>query len=700
VQANSKAVVAVRGMLGRVSVDLSFVLYIAANVCYIAGGYLRHSTHASGYKLLAKTANSFGVLSLLNLALFLIPVAKHTPLLKALHVPLEIAIDWHRLAGTLAIYTAAIHGTMFLLKWALLGNNLVTKLFPPMVCFRGSKVSGVGEDSCYGLLRNLLGLIAVMAFVGILITSTEWMRRQHYRVFYVCHVALAPLAFVSVVLHWNKTLLYILPSITLYAISVSLSFWHTVRNHLRGPDGTTVAFHRISHDITEITVSMDEESPAPLPMQWVRLKKIPPLGLQLLRISCIPRGVIGSMSPYHPFSVCSTDPIASTFTVLFRSSGPFTTSLAQSTRCVVEGFHGSVDRTQQMHAHHQVVLVAGGIGVTPFVYTLQALARQGALPGSCLREVQLIWAVRDSALEAYIVPLLEQACVENSTSNFKVSVIVYKTGGGCGKGDDDLDVATLIPIGVGAAEHHRARSSGHALKMRERGGGHMPQNPTDATTVHAALPRRLDTLLFEPSQLAVMTAGSHLQKAVVLVFYFLAMAAAAFLTWEFWLHAQEKHAVVSRIYALVAVWVTTLLFAFLFVAFAKQSPESQLGNHRRGLDEEQMGLCGSHQLDESVATELGITADELKDRAETSQRVPGAESERIHYREGRPSFEALAHGHGDTAVFVCGPKQMVSGVREAASSIHRSWSCCSAGAEVTFQTARKRVTVYEETFSW
>merc|ERR1719502_407062 len=162
-----------------------------------------------------------------------------------------------------------------------------------------------------------------------------------------------------------------------------------------------------------------------------------------------------------------------------------------------------------MHARQQVFLVAGGIGITPFVHTLQALVRQAPLPGSYLREVQLIWSVRDFALQEYVVPLLEQACAENS-SNFEINVTVYQTGGSK-KGDGSLD----------------------------------------ETTVHAGVPPRLDapkTVLFEASPLAVM-AVTQMERAVVLIFYCVAMAVAALLTWEFWLHVQEKYdLIVSRIY--------------------------------------------------------------------------------------------------------------------------------------------------------
>ena len=97
----------------------------------------------------------------------------------------------------------------------------------------------------------------------------------------------------------------------------------------------------------------------------------------------------------------------------------------------------------------------------------------------------------------------------------------------------------------------------------------------------------------------------------------------------------------------------------------------------------------------SKGDEATLQSDELQLRPSQA-----AEAECIHYREGRPSFEQLVDGQGVTAVFTCGPDQMMRAVREAVSSVHYSLRCSPIGAELTFQASRQRVTVFEEVFAW
>lgn len=200
------------------------------------------------------------------------------------------------------------------------------ELFPSLHCFH---LTGQTNWECYGVMRNFTGLIAMISFIGILLTSLEYVRRKHYRVFYCCHVVLAPLGMLTVIMHWSKTLLFILPSIVLYSISLSFAIWDSVLSRMSNPDGTTFSGNPVpgTADLHEMTISADFSTAQkrPLPGQWVRIRDID-------SISWLPE--------YCPFSIASVDYSASTFSVVYRAVGPFTTKLAQSSRVQIEGFHG------------------------------------------------------------------------------------------------------------------------------------------------------------------------------------------------------------------------------------------------------------------------------------------------------------------------------------------------------------------------
>lgn len=200
------------------------------------------------------------------------------------------------------------------------------ELLPSPQCFH---LTGQTNWECYGVMRNFTGLIAMISFIGILLTSLEYVRRKHYRVFYCCHVVLAPLGMLTVIMHWSKTLLFILPSIVLYSISLSFSIWDSVLSRMSNPDGTTFSGKRVpgSADLHEMTINADFSTAQkrPLPGQWVRIRDID-------SSSWLPE--------YCPFSIASVDYSASTFSVVYRAVGPFTKKLAQSSRVQIEGFHG------------------------------------------------------------------------------------------------------------------------------------------------------------------------------------------------------------------------------------------------------------------------------------------------------------------------------------------------------------------------
>jgi len=148
-------------------------------------------------------------------------------------MPFEHAVAAHRLSGAVVGYAALLHGALWGLKWALADLNVLESLFTSMDCFVGQEISGRGECrddksdhcSCYELLRNLAGFVAALAFLGILLSSMEWVRRKHYSLFYYCHVIFALVGFIFSVLHYNKMLLYGIPSVALYSISLAITFW-------------------------------------------------------------------------------------------------------------------------------------------------------------------------------------------------------------------------------------------------------------------------------------------------------------------------------------------------------------------------------------------------------------------------------------------------------------------------------------------
>ena len=354
-----------------------WILYGVAQVVYIWTAYVRHARKQDGYELLAGTANSFAILALINLALFLVPVSKHTPLLLALNVPAVQCSDAH--------------------------------------C------------TCQDLLVNFTGLIAGVCFLAILLSSLEYVRRNHYRLFYGCHIGFACAGCIFAVAHWSRLLLYTLPAVVFHALSTGLWLCEFVLRRRDAANGTAMSLWRLPHsnNVYGLTVPLRPSTPPPSPGQWIRL-------INLDTLYTVP--------PSNPISVCwtgvppqhlelstqSSQYHNQTLNCFIRSVGPAMRQLTQSEplRCAVDGYHGDPNRLDECKNHSHVVLLAGGLGITPMFSLLQGLCADHA--PSKIQTVELIWASRDVGLIQLIRDTAEYM-LEHANPSIVFHVCVYQT---------------------------------------------------------------------------------------------------------------------------------------------------------------------------------------------------------------------------------------------------------------------------------
>jgi hypothetical protein len=152
------------------------------------------------------------------------------------------------------------------------------------------------------------------------------------------------------------------------------------------------------------------------------------------------------MTDWHPFTVASAPSSPSTFvTIKSMGAGTWTQQLLQKVQqCTrdaapmpevwIDGFYGTVP---DICGAAVVILISGGIGVTPFTSLLQEqLARTRknapAAPGSSrLPHLYFVWSVRSLPLVQLYQPLLEEALSADATPSSpflcKVDVRVHMT---------------------------------------------------------------------------------------------------------------------------------------------------------------------------------------------------------------------------------------------------------------------------------
>ena len=223
------------------------IIFLVLNCLYFSLGMYRHSKdwEKSTSEILSSIANFLALSGLVNMSFFLIPVSKHSPVLVAFNLPMEQSLYVHQLAGLTSIVFYVLHGVLHMIRFVTERGDedsssaprLWRLLFPPVGCWcadyevdvetsecisccsgiEGETKKGV-ETSCYYLWRNFTGLASAFFAVAIFFTSRQKMRRHSYRIFYICHVIFAPLMFLFAIWHWQRTYVFLLPSLTIHCI--------------------------------------------------------------------------------------------------------------------------------------------------------------------------------------------------------------------------------------------------------------------------------------------------------------------------------------------------------------------------------------------------------------------------------------------------------------------------------------------------
>jgi len=204
--------------------------------------------------------------------------------------------------------------------------------------------------------------------------------------------------------------------------------------------------------------------------QYARLSVLLPSSLSSSSCTNKQRSLVGCQ--HHPFTINRVLDRPDQLRIIFRVVGDFTARLGaclqQEIMCSMdtnhgtttttttglppmqlEGFFGSQLRVDEMLQHDKVVIVAGGIGITPYLSVLDEIVSSLSLlhpPPSSQpkfrnttnkptppneREIVLHWIVRETALidyveEQYFRPMLEKA---HGSEHMRIRVVVHQTSG-------------------------------------------------------------------------------------------------------------------------------------------------------------------------------------------------------------------------------------------------------------------------------
>jgi len=165
----------------------------------------------------------------------------------------------------------------------------------------------------------------------------------------------------------------------------------------------------------------------------------------------------------HPFTVNIVSGHSNRLRILMRQIGPFTTQLVELLECQGQpetnqyiqeekkecnaesqynstislptmhiNVYGTSQRMAQLYHHDSALIVAGGIGITPYLSMLTEIS-SSSQASSTLKSVVLHWICRDAALiryvhEQYFAAILDKSTGSDQGGGVSVRIVAHFTG--------------------------------------------------------------------------------------------------------------------------------------------------------------------------------------------------------------------------------------------------------------------------------
>ncbi|KAK3037532.1 hypothetical protein RJ639_030340 [Escallonia herrerae] len=353
--------------------------------------------HKWQYKIF-RMATRCGLLSEACLALLLFPISRGMAIFRLLGIQFEASVRYHIWLGTSMVFFATLHGTGTFYIWGI-------KHRIPEEIWKWQKTGRI----------YLAGEVSLVTLIVIWITSLPQIRRRQFEIFYYTH-HLYIVFFVFFLFHTGDRHFYmVFPGTFLFALEKLLRIVQSK------PESCILSAQVLPCKAVELILPKNP-----------RLKYTP-TSIIFVKIPSI------SKFQWHSFSITSSSRVDdNTMSVLIKCAGWWTSSLldilhaeldsnADQSKCIpiaIEGPYGP--RSLNFLRYDSLLLVAGGIGITPFLSILQEIASaensgRRKLPSS----IQLIYSVKkceDICLLSAILPLLLDRKFEQLQLKLKVFV--------------------------------------------------------------------------------------------------------------------------------------------------------------------------------------------------------------------------------------------------------------------------------------
>ncbi|BFG32481.1 hypothetical protein CerSpe_187550 [Prunus speciosa] len=345
-----------------------------------------------------KVATRFGLLAEACLAFLLFPTLRGLALFRLLGIQFEASVRYHIWLGTAMIFFATFHGASTLFVWGV--SHYIQE--------------EIWEWQKTGRIY-LAGEICLVTGLVIWITSLPQIRRKQFEIFYYTH-HLYMVFLVFFLFHAGDRHFYmVFPGIFLFGLDKLLRIIQS------RPETCILSARIFPSKAIEFILPKDPGL------------KYTPTSIIFVKVPSI------SKYEWHSFSITSSSRVdENTMSIMIKSEGSWTSSLSHMIQTrqeldgdqtkyipiAVEGPYGPV--SLDFLRYDSLLLVSGGIGITPFLSIVQELASsQNSGINKFLPRMQLIYVVKksqDICLLNSISPLIFGQPAEKCLLKVKVFV--------------------------------------------------------------------------------------------------------------------------------------------------------------------------------------------------------------------------------------------------------------------------------------
>ncbi|TCS43015.1 ferric reductase-like transmembrane domain-containing protein [Reinekea marinisedimentorum] len=364
---------------------LWFSFYAAINVFLFFNAMSHYELQ--GATLPVQLARGGGACLNFNCALILLPMCKvllgrlrHSAL--SFVLPLDNLTEIHKGIAFNIIGFSFIHIAAHFTNYTLNQQNIALVL-----CASAIGITGVGITSSL-----------------LLISVTGYLRSKNYERFLSVH-KLYVLFFILTLLHGPVFWLWLLPTGLLFLVDIGIRIWRKRR---------TLKVSKLESLPDGVTLVRFCEHP---------FKNFYPGDYLKIRIPSVAK------DEWHPFTI-SAAPESFVLDLHIRYNGDWTGALhnlSNRMRYSHESVYAQLDGpysapTSSVYRSDVVVLIAGGIGVTPFASTLQSLLLNEKNNTSVNQQVYFHWLNRSQNSYSWFIDLLNQASKQLGSDRFHLHI--------------------------------------------------------------------------------------------------------------------------------------------------------------------------------------------------------------------------------------------------------------------------------------